>query len=222
MRGLCAECAAARRRQARCQVAWLAVFAFDGAAKNDLEQGPWLTCLRRDVCMTYARRIRLGQPPHGHQVCVGTQKSPTIMISLRQAAGSKDTPERHTSCAWPARKTAISIVPNHETIEPTGKIPPPSMKLRPVFQNPWSGRPPPRAGRATARFGAPLTPSTAHHPVCGEPHPTAQLPAAGGRRSVRPKRCALVSVSKSANSRGAYKIRELQKQRRVQHSNNEF
>ena len=43
------------------------------------------------------------------------------------------------------------------------------MKLRPVFQIPWSGRPPPRAGRAAARFGAQLTARTARHPVCGEP-----------------------------------------------------
>ena len=43
------------------------------------------------------------------------------------------------------------------------------MKLRPVFQVPWSGRPPPRAGRTAARFGAQLTARTARHPVCGEP-----------------------------------------------------
>ena len=68
-----------------------------------------------------------------------------------------------------ARKTPVYIVLNHETIEPTGKIPPSHMKLRPVFQNPWSGRPPPRAGRTAARFGSPLTARTARHPVCGEP-----------------------------------------------------
>ena len=68
-----------------------------------------------------------------------------------------------------ARKTPTQIAPNHETIEPTGEIPPPHMKLRPVFQIPWSGRPPPRAGRTAARFGAQLTARTARHPVCGEP-----------------------------------------------------
>jgi hypothetical protein len=75
----------------------------------------------------------------------------------------------HLGPRRPARKTAISIVENHEIIEPTGEITPPRMNFRPVFQNPWSGRPPLRAGRTAARFGAPLTPSTAHHPVCGEP-----------------------------------------------------
>ena len=61
------------------------------------------------------------------------------------------------------------FVPNHAYIAPAGKISPAATKLRPVFQIPWSGRPPPRAGRTAARFGSPLTPSTARHPVCGEP-----------------------------------------------------
>ena len=35
-----------------------------------------------------------------------------------------------------ARKTAAQIVPNHETIEPTGKIPPPIIGLRHLLQIP--------------------------------------------------------------------------------------
>ena len=61
------------------------------------------------------------------------------------------------------------FVPNHAYIAPAGKISPAATKLRPVFQIPWSGRPPPRAGRTAARFGAQLTARTARHPVCGEP-----------------------------------------------------
>ena len=68
-----------------------------------------------------------------------------------------------------ARQTPSRFVPNHAYIAPAGKISPAATKLRPVFQIPWSGRPPPRAGRTAARFGSPLTARTARHPVCGEP-----------------------------------------------------
>ena len=68
-----------------------------------------------------------------------------------------------------ARQTPSRFVPNHAYIAPAGKISPAATKLRPVFQIPWSGRPPPRAGRTAARFGAQLTARTARHPVCGEP-----------------------------------------------------
>jgi hypothetical protein len=88
-----------------------------------------------------------------------------------------------------ARKTPAQIVPNHETIEPTGEIPPPSMKLRHLLQFPWSGRPPPRAGRTAARFGylrgAAGTSAVGGRPVGGGGGRPAGRPAGGGHHAKR-------------------------------------
>ena len=87
------------------------------------------------------------------------------------------------------------FVPNHAYIAPAGKISPAATKLRPVFQIPWSGRPPPRAGRAAARFGylrgAAGTSESAvgGRPVGGGGGRPAGRPAGGGHHAKRWTRC---------------------------------
>ena len=86
-------------RLTRCRVAWLAAHARSRSTApptNDLGQGPWLTCLRRDVSPTNLARpapTRASSMRWDPKVAHNGDFAPACWL------GSKDTPERHASCA---------------------------------------------------------------------------------------------------------------------------
>jgi len=174
------RCAACGKRchAARCAVVSRPTYGFRSGMLAGVEGHTGTARVLRMTCMTWVVK----------PVAAVTSRIWRVGGELRMRRGRGDAgmqlgPRRS------ARKSPAQIVPNHQTIEPTGEIPPPSMKLRHLMQFPWSGRRP--AARGSNRVqtgylrGAAGTSAVGGRPVGGGGGRPAGRPAGGGHHAKR-------------------------------------
>ncbi len=126
-----------------------------------------------------------------HHGYIGTAgKTKPVIVKLRPllqrrglgGGGMHLNPERS------ARQTPSRICRHHGYIDPAGKIAAVIMKLRPLLQIQWPAPPPPRRSNGPAVRRAAQAPPRSSPPM-RRAAPTANFPAAGGRRPAGETRC---------------------------------